>query len=213
MIRVNLLNNQAAVGAPLKRSFLPKEQRSAMVGLALLLTTAGSVGAYWWHLSSERSSVEQAIIDGEAELVTLKNASVLVDRANARKNELTERLTLIERLREAKRAPVTLLSTLSQSVVDGLWLTELKQSGLTVQIDGRALSVSSVTDFAQQLQNSGHFQKPVEIVKTSTETLEETQVIKFTLKAEAVAPAVPAPGSKPVATTSTSATPPSKPGA
>ena len=212
MIRVNLLNNQAATGAPVKRSLLPKEQRSAMVGLALLLTTAGSVGAYWWHLRSERVGVEQAIVDGEAELVTLKNASVLVDRANARKTELTERLTLIERLREAKRAPVTLLSTLSQSVVEGLWLTELKQSGLTVQIDGRALSVSSVTDFAQQLQDSGHFQRPVEIVTTSTETLEETQVIKFTLKAEALAPVAPVQASKPT-TTSTSAAPPSKPGA
>ena len=211
MIRVNLLNGQATTGVPVKRSLLPKEQRSAMVGLFVLLATATGVGAYWWHLSSERAGVEQAIVDAEAELVTLKNASVLVDRANARKTELTERLTLIERLREAKRAPVTLLTTLSQSVVDGLWLTELKQTGLTVQIDGRALSVSSVTDFAQQLQNSGHFQRPVEIVTTTTEMLEETQVIKFTLKAEAIAPA--APGLAKPAATSTSATPPVRPGA
>ena len=213
MIRVNLLNNRAVTGVAVKRSIFPTEQRSAMIGLALLLTTAGGVGAYWWHLGSERSAVEQAIVDAEAELVTLKNAATLVDRANARKAELTERLTLIERLRDAKRAPVTLLATLSQSVVDGLWLTELKQSGLTVQIDGRALSVSSVTDFAQQLQNSGLFQKPVEIVTTSTETLEETQVIKFTLKAEALAPVAPVQAAKPPTGTSTSAAPVSRPGA
>ena len=196
MIRVNLLNQRP--GAQVKRSIVPPEQRSALVGLAILLTTAAGVGGYWWHLRSQRSAVEQAIVSAEAELVTLKNASALVDKANARKSELTERLTLIERLRDAKRAPVTLLSTLSQSVVDGLWLTELKQAGLTVQIDGRALSVSSVTDFAQQLQNSGYFQHPVEIMTTSTETIEETQVIKFSLKAEALAPAVPGDASKAV---------------
>jgi type IV pilus assembly protein PilN len=194
MIRVNLLNQRA--GAPVKRSLLPREQRSALVGLVVLLATAAGVGGYWWHLRSQRSAVEQAIVNAEAELVTLKNASVLVDKANARKNELSERLTLIERLRDAKRAPVTLLSTLSQSVVDGVWLTELKQAGLTVQIDGRALSVSSVTDFAQQLQNSGYFKRPVEILTTSTETFEETQVIKFSLKAEALAPVVPTDASK-----------------
>jgi type IV pilus assembly protein PilN len=194
MIRVNLLNQRA--GAPVKRSLLPREQRSALVGLVVLLATAAGVGGYWWHLRSQRSAVEQAIVNAEAELVTLKNASVLVDKANARKHELSERLTLIERLRDAKRAPVTLLSTLSQSVVDGVWLTELKQAGLTVQIDGRALSVSSVTDFAQQLQNSGYFKRPVEILTTSTETFEETQVIKFSLKAEALAPVVPTDASK-----------------
>jgi type IV pilus assembly protein PilN len=213
MIRVNLLNTQTSTGVPVKRAaLLPKEQRSALVGLAILLTTAAGVGAFWWHLSRERSGVEQAIVDAEAELVNLKNASALVERANARKTELTERLSLIERLREAKRAPVTLLTTLSQSVVEGMWLTEMKQSGHTVQIDGRALSVSSVTDFAQQLQDSGHFQKPVEIVATSTEVLEETQVIKFTLKAEAIAPVNPAQA-KPSAPPSTPPAPPTKPGA
>jgi type IV pilus assembly protein PilN len=194
MIRVNLLNQRP--GAQVKRSLVPSEQRSALVGLAILLTTAAGVGGYWWHLRSQRSAVEQAIVSAEAELVTLQNASALVDKANARKNELSERLTLIERLRDAKRAPVTLLSTLSQSVVDGLWLTELKQAGLTVQIDGRALSVSSVTDFAQQLQNSGYFQRPVEILTTTTETIDEMQVIKFSLRAEALAPAVPTDASK-----------------
>ena len=194
MIRVNLLNQRP--GAQVKRSLVPSEQRSALVGLAILLTTAAGVGGYWWHLRSQRSAVEQAIVSAEAELVTLQNASALVDKANARKTELSERLTLIERLRDAKRAPVTLLSTLSQSVVDGLWLTELKQAGLTVQIDGRALSVSSVTDFAQQLQNSGYFQRPVEILTTTTETIDEMQVIKFSLRADALAPAVPTDASQ-----------------
>jgi type IV pilus assembly protein PilN len=211
MIRVNLLNQRAA-GTPVKRALVPVEQRSALIGLGLLVASAAGVGVSWWHLTSERSAVEQAIVDAEAEIVTLKNAAALVERATARKAELSERLTLIERLRDAKRAPVTLLTTLSESLVEGLWLTELKQTGLMVQIDGRAMSVSAVTDFAQQLQDSGHFQRPVEIVTTSTETLEETQVIKFTLKAEALAPVAPVPTSTPPTGTSTTAAP-ARPGA
>src|SRR6185436_9016270 len=109
----------------------------------------------------------------------------------ARKTELAERLGVIERLRAAKRAPVSLLETLSRSLPDGLWLLEVKQTGRSVQVDGRAMSISAVTDFTERLQNSGVFDRPVEILTTSSETLEETPVVRFSVKADVVAPQPP----------------------
>src|SRR6185436_3820945 len=109
----------------------------------------------------------------------------------ARKTELAERLGVIERLRAAKRAPVSLLETLSQSLPDGLWLLEIKQTNASVQVDGRAMSISAVTDFTERMQNSGLFQRPVEILTTSTETLEETTVVRFAVKADVIAPSTP----------------------
>ncbi len=69
---------------------------------------------------------------------------------------------------------------------EGLWLTEIKQTGSSVQIDGRATSITSITDFTQQLQNSGYFQRPVEILSTATEMVEDTEVVRFSVKADAV---------------------------
>ncbi len=74
---------------------------------------------------------------------------------------------------------------------DGLWLVEFKQTGPMVQIEGRALSLTSVTDFTEQMQNSGMFKRPVEIVTTTTEMVEETPVVRFVVKGESTAATLP----------------------
>lgn len=191
MIRVNLL--AVASGPAPAKEWLPREQRSAVLGFVLLVGTGLGVGSYWWFLSSQRASVDLRITESEVELQKLKAASELVTQANARKLELTERLGLIDRLRAAKRQPVTLLETISSSIPEGLWLLEVKQAGGSVQLDGRATSLTAVTDFTERMQNSGMFKRPVEILTTTSEVVEETGVIRFSVKAEANAPATPAP--------------------
>lgn len=219
MIRVNLLDTSSN-DVKTSRSFLPAEQRSAVLGLAMLAVTAAGIGGYWWYLSSDRSQLQARIAEANTELVQLERAAQLVEAANTRKAELTERLTLIDRLRAAKRGPVNLLTTMSQSVTEGMWLMEMKQQGTSVQVDGRALSLTSVTDFAQRLQNSGFFHRPVEILATTIEVVEETPVVRFSVRAEAITPtvttaAVDPTASSPAATTTASnaGVPPSRPGA
>jgi Tfp pilus assembly protein PilN len=171
------------------REWIPREHRQALLGLGLLLVTAVGVGGYWWYLRMQTGQAETRITEAEAKLEQLKDAEKLLNQATARKTELAEKLALIDRLRAAKRAPITLLETVSRSVPEGLWLLEIKQVGLMVQVDGRAISLTSVSDFAEGLQQSGLFKMPVEILTTTTEVVEETDVIRFSLKAEsAVAP-------------------------
>ena len=140
MIKVNLL--AANPGAHTPRVWLPPEQRSALLGLALLMSTAVGVAGFWFYQHRQAAGIDRKTASIQAELVRLKVAAKLVDETVAKKNELTERLDLIERLRAAKRAPVSLLETVSRSVPDGLWLLEIKQAGSTVQVDGRARSLS-----------------------------------------------------------------------
>ena len=61
------------------------------------------------------------------------------------------------------------------------------------------MSQTEVSDFAKSLQDTGFFKMPVEVVMTLMETLEETNVFRFLLKAEsavaaptATTPAAPA---------------------
>jgi len=192
MIKVNLLGS-APGGAPTTREWLPREQRSALVGLSLLLATAVSLGGWWWYLSYTRASLDAQIVAAETELVRLKDAAKLLEQTNARKALLAERLTLIERLRASKRAPVSLLETVSRSVPEGMWLLELKQTGQSVQLEGRALSLTSVTDFALRMQNSGLFEHPVEIITTLTEQVDQTTVVRFSIRAEAAQPRTTVP--------------------
>jgi type IV pilus assembly protein PilN len=182
MIRVNLL----VPGQAPKRVWMAQERRPALLGAVMFLCTLAGVGGWWMRLDRQTVVVEAEIAAGEQELAQLQQAARLVDRAVARRQELFEELALIERLRGAQRGPVTLLSTVSRSLPDGLWLMELNQRGPAVQIEGRATSLTAVTDFAERLQNSGSFEWPVDIVTTSLELVEETSVVRFALRAQAL---------------------------
>ena len=195
MIRVNLLSGSPGAAQP--RNFFPSEQKPAAIGLAMLLVTGLGVGGWWYYLNVQHAKTEQSIITAESRIEELKDALKLLESVRLQKAELEERLALIERLRAAKLAPVKLLDVVNEKVPDGLWLMELKQVQAWVQIEGRSLSHTAVTDFAESLQKSGFFKKPVEIITTLMETVDETTVIRFVLKAEPVMgvglPAVPVP--------------------
>ena len=202
MIRVNLLSGSPGAAQP--RNFFPSEQRPAAVGLAMLLVTGLGVGGWWYYLNSQHASTEQSIITAETRIEQLKDALKLLESARLQKAELEERMALIDRLRAAKLAPVKLLDIVNAKVPEGLWLMEMKQLQAAVQIEGRSLSHTAVTDFAESLQKSGFFKMPVEIVTTLMETVDETTVIRFVLKAQPVmgvglpvAPAVPAVAGRP----------------
>lgn len=181
MIRVNLLSRRA----PARREWIPAANRPALAGMLFLLCALGGVGGWWWSMGRQTTALDARIAQSEGDLARLNEAAKLVGRAIARKSELAEKLALIERLRAAQRGPVTLLSTINQSLPDGLWLLELNQRGTGVQIEGRATSLTAVTDFVERLQGSGAFDRPVEILTTSMESLDAASVVRFAVKAQA----------------------------
>lgn len=182
MIRVNLLG--AVPRAP-RRAWLPADQKSAAAGLVLLMATAAGVGGWWYQTADAQAAVDAEIASAQIELERLKTVAALVDRSVARKLELTERLGLIDRLHRTQRDPVELLQTISRSVPDGLWLLELKQTGQSMQIEGRATSLTALTDFVERLQTSGRFARPVDIITTNMEVVQDASVVRFALKASA----------------------------
>jgi Tfp pilus assembly protein PilN len=194
MIRVNLLSpgTDAPTQAWRRWLVIPQEQRAALMGLAMLMTTAAGAGLWWWSVSREHKAVDAEIVVAEANLTRLKKEAALMEKAAAREKDLRERLGLIDRLRATQRAPVMLLDTISRSLAEGLWLTELRQTGAVVLLEGRAISYSALTDFIGRLQMSGRFVRPVDIVTSTTETVAEQVVVRFMLRGE-VGPAVVMP--------------------
>lgn len=206
MIRVNLLapGSQPSKKAWSRLLVVPQEQRAALIGLAMLMTTAAGAGLWWWSVSREHKRVDAEIATAEANLTKLQEAARLMEKATAREKDLRERLGLIDRLRGTQRAPVLLLDTISRSLAEGLWLTELRQTGAIVQLEGRAISLSALTEFLDRLQLSGRFVRPMDIVTTTTETLGASSVQRFIVRGEvgaavvapattAAPPVVPAP--------------------
>jgi Tfp pilus assembly protein PilN len=200
VIRVNLLAPATEPQARAWRRWLivPAEQRAALVGLTMLVATAMGVGTSWWSIDRERRAVESSIAGIEATLTRVQEAARLMARTVARERALQERRALIERLRAAQRAPVVLLDTISRSLTEGLWLIELRQTGATVQLDGRAVSLPALTEFIDRLQTSGHFVGTIDILttQTQTETVADVSVVRFSIRGD-VASLAPQAGENP----------------
>ena len=78
----------------------------------------------------------------------------------------------------------------------------MKQTGNDVTLDGKTSTLSSLADFVANLEASGYFAKPVEITNSEEEKSNDTDLIKFTVKATfempgAKKPAAAAPAGAP----------------
>lgn len=180
MIRVNLLNQERV---PVAASGFGSNQLVPLVcGLVLLLTAAG-IG--WWYraLEGEATRLDQEIAVAQREQDRLQSLLVQVTRFEARKAALEQRVSLIEELRRDQSGPVHLLDELSLSLPDRLWLTELKQEDRELTIQGRASSLTALSDFVANLEASPFFRRPVEILNSQVEPQAQGDLIRFTVKA------------------------------
>lgn len=186
MIRVNLIGGADARRASGLSRFLsvPPEQRAALFGVFIIMATAVALAGWWWTLDQTRRRLDAEIAVQDAQLLQLQEASTLVETAEARERDLRQRLDLIERLRASQRAPVDLLEAVSLSLPDGLWLLELKQTGVSVRIEGRAESLTALTDFVDRLQTSGQFVQTLDIVTTNMEVIGDASIVRFAIRGD-----------------------------
>jgi Tfp pilus assembly protein PilN len=194
MIRINLLDQP---GTLRRGPAAGPGRREARAAVAMFLIAAGALGGWRWQVGRQLALVDNRIARAERDLARSNDAAKAADLARVRKTRLSERLSLIGRIRVAQRDPASLLAIVSQSLTDGLWLLELVQRNGLVEIDGRAMSLNAVIEFVEHLQTSGHFEGAVKIVTTSTESQEEVPVVKFSIRAQTRGNSLSADGGAP----------------
>jgi type IV pilus assembly protein PilN len=188
MIRINLL----AVERPRSkkvRIFIPPAHRVTIAASMILIATVLGIG--WWFLSLRQQSmqIDRDIITAEAEAAKLRSVLAQVQKFEARKAQLTQRVTLIEQLRRGQSAPVHVLDEISKSMPDRLWLTEVRQVGSDFTINGFAVSLPSLSDFVANLEGTKWFERPVEILDSQVMTDPKVgDLVKFSIKAVLNAP-------------------------
>jgi type IV pilus assembly protein PilN len=201
VIRINLLAvERKAVKKP--RVLIPAAHRVTIGASLILIATILGIG--WWFLSLRQRSaqLDQDIAKAEAETIQLRAVLAQVQKFEARKAQLTQRVQLIEQLRRGQSAPVHVLDEISKSLPDRLWLTELKQVGTDFTISGFTASLPSLSDFVANLEATKWFKKPVEILDSQVQTdAKAGDLVKFSIKGvlndpEAPPPAPPAPAGR-----------------
>jgi type IV pilus assembly protein PilN len=185
MIRINLLAGEREK-APRKASAgFDIGQKVTLLCSLILLATALSVGWWWWMLDRESARLTNDIASAERETARLKTILAQVAQFDRQKKQLQDRVQLIEQLRKGQGAPVHMIDEVSKAMPEMLWLTELKQDGGDLTLDGRCTTLTALSDFVGNLERSGYFRRPVEILDSKVETTAtaSAELIRFTLKA------------------------------
>lgn len=185
MIRINLLTGERkSVKA---RTPLLAGQKMAFGGAAIMVVTLGVIGWRYHALDVESARLDAEISAAQQETARLHSVIAQVQQFEQRKAQLQQRVTLIEQLRKDQIGPVHMLDEISRALPPMLWLTDMKQTpnANEVLIDGRATAMTNLSDFVGNLEASGYFQKSIEIVSSTSETLPTVsgELIKFQIKA------------------------------
>jgi type IV pilus assembly protein PilN len=191
MIRINLLAREKKQRAAARRQSTFQPGHRITVACTLILLAAGLATGWWfWSLRKDSARLDEELAAAQQETDRLRTLIVQVRQYETRKGQLQQRVTLIEQLRRGQSGPVHMLDQISRSLPDMLWLMEMKQTGADVMITGRCTVLTSLSDFVGNLENTGWFKRPVEIVDSQVEKAAPTsaEMIKFTIRAQFAPP-------------------------
>ncbi len=166
MIRINLLETDRGAAKGGVATF-DLAQKVTVVGSLILLLAALGIGWRYWTLEQQAAALQSELAEARAEETRLQEILKQVQGFEAQRAQLQQRLTLIDELRRGQSAPVHMIDQISRALPEMTWLTGLRQSGYDVTIDGRCLSLTSLSDFVGNLEASRYFQRPVEILESS----------------------------------------------
>lgn len=184
MIRINLIaaeRKQARSGAP---KGLMLAQKMTVIGSLILVLAALGLGWRYWALGQMAATTERQLNEARREEQRLAGILKQVAEFEGRREQLQQRASLIDDLRRGQSAPVHMVDQISRALPEMTWLTEMRQEGFDVTIQGRCLSLTSLSDFVGNLEASRYFKRPVEIL--SSEVVTGTQgapdTIQFSIR-------------------------------
>lgn len=191
MIRINLLGTPKPKS---KRSGVPSmptldvgEAGSPKMKILVVVVIAGVLNAgYWYGLDKQKQAIAKQMAVAEQRNRELADVKARYLERQRQAESYKRRVDVIDSLRQSQTGPVTLLAMVGETVnnTEAIWLSNLKDQGSSIDIEGMALSSDAVANLITNLQKTGYF-KTVEIKEDiQDETVKDMQAFIFTLTCE-----------------------------
>lgn len=154
MARINLLPWRVARRQRRQRKFL------GLIGVAVALTLLAGLAS---HLQ-----IEQAIASQKSRNARLQQEIARIDREireirelEDTKSRLLARMDIIQELQQSRPEVVHLMDELVATIPEGVFLTDINQSGRSIVAEGRAQSNARVSAFMRNIEASDWIGNPL----------------------------------------------------
>lgn len=187
MIKINLLPVRAA------KKKETAVQQLVIMGISVLVVVALVGGAYLYK-RNEIKSTKQEIDAANAKINELKNKIGKLEEIKTLKEQVKKKLDVLNQLRKNKSGPAQRLSTLSDITPDQLWLTNYDEKGDAVSIKGYASTEELISKFMVNINSSADY-TAAELIVSEQKDQGGTKLKYFELscKLKSSAPPQPAP--------------------
>jgi len=125
--------------------------------MGLLLVGVAVAGGWWWSLSSARAALQERHAEADRELERLVEVRAKADDYKKKKDTLVRKIDLITSLKKKQEGPVHILDQISRNLPDFVWLDSMAVNNSQINVAGKATSYNAVTNFYNNLAESGHF--------------------------------------------------------
>lgn len=174
MIKINLLGNDTAIDYTnqfIVGAFLASIA-ATVIGCVLAIT----------FLSGEIDQLTVQKSTKERELVRLKTITQKVKDLEKKQHDLEERLVRIATLKRNKQGPVKVLDALNAAIPERAWLSEAREKGDLMKLEGLALDGETISQFMRELEKSDYFPK-VELDVAKQTLLKGVKIQSFSIRA------------------------------
>jgi type IV pilus assembly protein PilN len=174
MIRINLLPVKALRAEVARRREIIIGSVVLAVVVALL---AGAYGYQLYRLSSLQTELATLRSELQALNVKIKEVGDLQNKIK----DLRGKTKIIDDLNQKKSGPVLVMESLSNATPGSLWLTDLRESGGNLTMNGLAVDNQTIADFLKSMAASKYFGN-VELVETTQGAGPTASLKRFSIK-------------------------------
>jgi type IV pilus assembly protein PilN len=135
-------------------------QINNIIIVACLLLGALVALVYWYWNKRELKSREETVAQRSIEAQKLEGIIKEVDEYQRRKDNLQQRIDLINQLKQNQKTPVRIMDQISRDLPDLVWLDNMDINAGRVTLAGRGLNPNAIALFIENVKNDPYFEEP-----------------------------------------------------
>jgi type IV pilus assembly protein PilN len=175
MIRINLLPFRAAR----KKENIRRQVSIFFLSLVLVVIVASWVN---YLLSGKIKSIDNQIKQTTTQVKKYNKINREIADIKKKLGILKKKIQVIKSLDLTRKAPVELLSDLTQLVVEQqMWLTSLRESAGLIKVTGIALDNPTIAEFMTRIESSGKYEDVKLLSINQDSSVKDMKLKKFNI--------------------------------